>query len=479
MNKYLRYSILFALFHAIFFVIFLTIFRPIPGVDVAENYFWGVNFEWGYYKHPPLFAWVQEFFGKVFGISVFTSYFTAQTFIFITFISTFFLAKEFVGFRNAFFVILLLEALSFAGITSRTFNANLVQIPFWVLSSLFYLYGIKEKSLRKSLLYFALFGFFLGVSFLGKYFTLLLAFVIFVSFVSNKETRKLLKTPMPYLAVFVFFLTIFPHLIWLVKSGFSSILYIASEQNSSCSFLGCRLKYGGAFFISSILSTLPVIAGFFVYFKNLKFKGFDLQNPENNFLFCISVLPFSIITIVSLLNGMFILVKWSATFFFFLPIFLLHFWQFEERGGLTKRIIVFTTSLFVVWALVMFISGKKDKKDKGLHYKIIQNLAETEGKKWEKEFGRTLKIVAGETIDAGNFAMFSKERPLVMPYNKPEFANYISEKMLSEEGYLLLQRCETNDGCNAKNLGILKESYLTKIKKSSFFLQVIYVKPKL
>jgi 4-amino-4-deoxy-L-arabinose transferase-like glycosyltransferase len=479
MNKYLRYSILFALFHAIFFVIFLTIFRPIPGVDVSENYFWGVNFQWGYYKHPPLFAWVQEFFGKVFGVSVFTSYLTAQTFIFITFISTFFLAKEFVGFRNAFFAILLLEALSFAGITARTFNANLVQIPFWVLSSLFYLYGIKEKNLWKSLLYFALFGLFLGISFLGKYFTLLLAFVIFISFISNKETRKLLKTPMPYLAVCVFFLTIFPHLIWLAKSGFSSILYIASEQNSSCSFLGCRLKYGGAFFISSIISILPVIAGFFLYFKNLKLKVFNLQNPENNFLFCISVLPFSIITILSLLNGMFIVVKWSATFFFFLPIFLLHFWKFEEREGLKKRIIIFTISLFVVWALVMFISGKKDKKDKGLHYKMIQSLAETEGEKWEKEFGRTLKIVAGETIDAGNFAMFSKERPSVMPYNNPEFATYISEKMLKEEGYLLLQRCETKDGCNPENIGILQESYLTKIKKSSFFLQVIYVKPKL
>jgi 4-amino-4-deoxy-L-arabinose transferase-like glycosyltransferase len=475
MNKYLKYSILFASLHAFFFITFLTLFRPIPGVDVAENYFWGVNFEWGYYKHPPLFAWVQEIFGKVFGISVFTSYLTAQTFIFATFISTFFLAKEFIGFRNAFFVILLLEALSFAGINARTFNANLVQIPFWVLSSLFYLYGIKKNNPW----YFALFGLFLGVSFLGKYFTLLLGFVIFISFVSNKETRKLLKTPMPYLAVLVFFLTIFPHLIWFVKSGFSSLIYISSEQNNNCSFLGCRLKYGGSFFILSILAILPLIAGFFIYFKNLKFKGFNLQNPENNFLFCISVLPFSIITILSLLNGMFILVKWSATFFFFLPIFLLHFWKFEERGGLKKRIIIFTSSLFVIWALVMFISGKKDVKDKGSHYALIQNLAETEGEKWEKEFGRTLKIVAGDTMDAGNFAMFSKERPLVMPYNKAEFANYISEKMLAEEGYLLLQRCETNDGCNAKNIGILKEMHLTKIKKSSFFLQVIYVKPKL
>ena len=147
MSKYLKNTILFSLFHATFFVVLLSLLRPIPGVDVSENYFWGITFELGYYKHPPLFAWVQEVFGRIFGISVFTSYLTAQVFIFITFISVFFLGKEYIGERKAFIAVLLLEALSFAGITGRTFNANLVQIPFWVLAPLFYLYGIKTKKL--------------------------------------------------------------------------------------------------------------------------------------------------------------------------------------------------------------------------------------------------------------------------------------------------------------------------------------------
>ena len=475
MNRnYTFYAIVFACFHALFFIVVLSIFRPIPGVDVAENFFWGQHFQLGYYKHPPLFAWVQEVFGMVFGVSVFTSYVTAQFFIAISLISVFFLAKEYLPEKQAFLAVLLLEGLSYAGINGRTFNADLIQIPFWVLAPLFYLYGIKTKKA----LYFILFGACLGLSFLGKYFTLLLGFVIFISLILNTKTRVLLKTPLPYLAVFSFAIVISPHVYWLFQNDFLPVKTLFERKMENCPLFTCRMEISLKFFFSSISTFILMLLGFALLFKKPKLKPLNLQEPKNNLLFCITVLPFAILTALPILTGMHIFNRFSATFFFFLPLFILYFWKLEERPNFKKTLIKFIVFLFILWGIVTIISGYVDKKHKGSHFEAIKNAVITHEKKWVQEFGRPLKFAAGDVLEVGIFTLFSKERLVVIPENNLNFAPYVNKEELEKNGYILLLQCNEGQECNENSYGEVKEEIEVNFKKKKTKIFIIYIKPK-
>lgn len=467
-NRYLQYTILFALLHAVFFVCMLSIFRPIPSADVVENFFWGRHFELGYYKHPPFFAWVSAVYAILFGTSVFTSYLIAQSFIFITFIAVFFLAKEFLPAKKAFIAVLLLEALSFAGIAGRTFNANLAQIPFWVLAPLFYIYGIKSKKL----IHFGLFGFFLGLSFLSKYFTLLLAFTIFVSFVSNKKTRELLKTPLPYFAVFIFFIVVSPNIYWVFNHDFLPMQYIASEQPKT-GFWAVKLRYTIPFIFLSIITALPVVAGVFYLFKIKTFNGINMQNPLDNLLFCLSVIPFAVLSFFAIITQMFILVKWSATFFFTLPIFILYFWQVTEKPAFNKKLKLFLAFFFFLWGIIIIVSGIRDAINKKQFSEDIKSLALFHLENFKKETGKELTLVAGNTLEAGFFSFYSKKNLAVLPENNISFAPYITPDKL-KEGYIFIMSCN-KEICDGEKFGKVKEIRKTEWKKKPVTLYVIYV----
>jgi 4-amino-4-deoxy-L-arabinose transferase-like glycosyltransferase len=465
-------TVIFALFHAIFFVLLLSILRPIPSLDVPENFFWGKHLEWGYFKHPPLFATISHLLAIVFGASAFTNYLICGVLMFFSFLALYFLAREFLPEDKLFLAILLLEGLTYAGINTRVFNANSVQIPFWILTAFFYLRGIQTKKL----IHFGLFGAFLGLGFLGKYFTLLLGFTIFLSFISLKETRNLLKTPLPYFAVLCFFAVIYPHIDWLFKNDFLPIEYAKSKQVRECSFLECRRPFF-IFFASSVASFLPLLLGFFALVKNVKFKKLNLKNSKENLLFAVSIFPFAISLLSALIFGMDIAGTWSQPMFFFLPIFLLYFLEFEFRENWKKRLKIYIILCFFSWFCVIVFSGVRDAKFRGQHYKEIQKIALEHTKKWQNEFDKPLKFVAGETLEVGIFFV-ANPSTIVIPYNNLRFAPYVKKEDVVRDGFLLLQTCNSQDLCiKLEENQEVRDVISTTLRKKPIYIFVIYKKP--
>jgi 4-amino-4-deoxy-L-arabinose transferase-like glycosyltransferase len=456
----------------VFFVGLLSIFRPIAGLDVPENFFWGKHLELGYYKHPPLFAWISHIFAIVFRASTFTNHLICGVLIFVSFVGIYFIAREFLPEERALICVLILEGLSYSGINTRVFNANSVQIPFWILTTLFYIRAIRFKSL----VYFGLFGAFLGLGFLGKYFTLLLGFVIFLSFISLKETRDLLKTPLPFFAVLCFFLVISGHIFWLFQNDFLPFEYVKSSQLRDCSFFSCR-KPSIGFFALSIASFLPLLIGFFSIVKNVKFKKINFQNPLENVLFFVSILPFVISFFSALILGLYVLSTWSQPMFFFLPIFLFNFFEFEFRKNWEKRLIIYLIVCFFVWCLMILFSGFRDEKFKGQYNRDLKEIARNHAKKWEDEFGRPLKFISGKTFEVGRFFL-EFPHTIVIPYNNLRFAPYVKKEDIEREGFILILPCNSDKICINLDEGMeVKEVVLTNLRKNSLYIFIIYKKP--
>lgn len=455
--------ILFSIFHALFFLILFYFTRPILSADAYENFFWGMEWQLGYYKHPPLFAWMQEVFTIIFGVNNFTHYFVGRLFIFLAFIGIFFLAKEYLPQSTAFLCVLMLELLTFSGINSRTFNADLIQVPIWVFSALFYIYAFS----RKKAIWFLLLGFVLGLAFLSKYSSLLLCGCIFFSAIISKETRKLFKSGLPYITLLVFILTIAPHVYWLFQNNFMPFNYISGYSVSSCKYWGlCGLR----FFAESCASFLLVLIGFSLFSK-WKFRGVSLQNPKEGFLIIITLTPFLLTFVLVTVFGTHMRKGWGAPLFFFLPIFLFYFFNTNITQKRLRVFYILISTCFLAWILSSIISYRKDAKKLGKDYDVIKEIAIKETEDWNRKQKAGLKFVIGETWAGGLFSMFSKDRPSVIPCVDLKYVPYITKEDLITNGYISI--CKKGKICNTVDI----EQHITTKREYNDFI-IITSTPK-
>ena len=139
----------------VFLFFHLTVWTLIPTfsnvnlpLDTIEHLAWASNLDWGFNKHPPLVAFVLEFFFKIFGSQDWAYYFLSQIFVISTFFIVWIFSKEF--FQNQTYCLIsifLLEGIYFYNFTSPEFNVNVCQLPFWALSVLYAWKGFKDDKI--------------------------------------------------------------------------------------------------------------------------------------------------------------------------------------------------------------------------------------------------------------------------------------------------------------------------------------------
>ena len=103
-----------------------------PPLDVVENMFWGPQWEWGYYKHPPLQAWLTQLAVMLGGPWV--VYVMAQLCITTTYAGIYWAGVILHGRALGIWAVVLSALGFYATIASVEFNANVVSMPFWSLS---------------------------------------------------------------------------------------------------------------------------------------------------------------------------------------------------------------------------------------------------------------------------------------------------------------------------------------------------------
>jgi hypothetical protein len=134
-------------------------------------------------------------------------------------------------------------------------------------------------------------------------------------------------------------------------------------------------------------------------------------------------------------------IKWASPFFFFMPVFLLYFYQGNITRKGIKNFMFFLVFLFALWALMSYLGGAKDNKKRGMRYHKIEDIAKKETEKWQAKYGFPLQIIGGNTEEAGEFAMISKARPSVLLCNNREYSPYVTDEMIKNYGMLFIGEC--------------------------------------
>ena len=399
----------FLIAHIIIWTLIPSLTNKNLPLDTIEALAWGSNLDWGFDKHPPMSAFIAEFFYKVFGSQDWAYYLLSQIFVITTFYIVFLISNEILRNKNlSIFSVLSLVGIYFYNFTTPEFNVNICQLPFWALTVLYSwkIYNNKKLNPKDSILL----GVFAVAGFLSKYLFIYLLISIFFLFVYLILIKKDRKFDFKYLiSIEVFLILLVPHIIWLFKNDFITILYAFDRTGINQSGALDHFKFPILFLLKQAGILIPFIFLVFLLIQKFKYK-FNFKDKKLIFLIFVNLMPLLLIFLTSLISGSKIRTMWMTPFYLFMGTFIIYVLQNQINFLKIKKFLVVFIALFLLSPLAYaYISLSKDNKRTDYPGKEISQKVQ---KKWDNDFTGEINVVLGDEWVAGNLSYHLKSRPM-------------------------------------------------------------------
>jgi len=191
--------------------------------DMAEAYVWGQEFQLGYSQHPPFWAWLAGLWFLVLPRAGWAFAILSTLNAGIGLLGAWNLIGRFAGGPRRVAATALLLLTPFYTFLAYKYNANSIFLSLWPWTLYFFVRSIDERKLGDA----ALFGLFMGLALLSKYYALILAATCAVAALQHPERKRWFAGPSPWLAAAVAAILVAPHLWWLATHGAPPLRYLA------------------------------------------------------------------------------------------------------------------------------------------------------------------------------------------------------------------------------------------------------------
>ncbi len=394
----------------IYLFIHLVVWTTIPSftnynlpLDTIEALAWGSNLDWGFNKHPPLSAFAVEFFYQIFGSNDWAYYFLSQIFVVTAFFIVFKFSRDiFEKPILSLISVFILEGIYFYNFTTPEFNVNVCQLPFWALSVFYCWKGFKNNKTSD----WILFGLFAAFGVLSKYLFIYLLisidlFFIYM-FIKKKINLKCLVSLVPFIIVLA------PHLVWLVQNDYITILYGLHRTGVGDQIFLSHFTHPLIFLGKQIGVLIPFFIMFLFIVSKLRTK-LNFKDTKLIFIFTITIVPFILIFLTSMIMGVKIRTMWMTPFYLFFGSLIVYIFQSQINLKKIKNFINVFLILFILSPVTYaYISiTQVDKRTDYNGKEIALNIQ----KIWDKKYKSEITYVKGDEWHAGNLSYHLKSRP--------------------------------------------------------------------
>src|SRR5271170_7702898 len=184
-----------ALHFALWTVLPALLYANLP-LDLIEALTYGRDWQLGYDKLPPLPWWLVEVMYRSFGTDA-AYYALAQVEVLIAFAAVWAIARPLTGATGALIAVLIIDGMHYFQYTAVKFNHDVTELPFWALAG----YAFHAALKRGRLGHWLLLGFAFGSALWAKYFVVVLAAPYALFLIFDRDARRALATPGPWLAL--------------------------------------------------------------------------------------------------------------------------------------------------------------------------------------------------------------------------------------------------------------------------------------
>ncbi len=417
-----------------------------PPLDMIEGFVWSLHPQAGYYKHPPLPAWIIAASVAMVGKQPLALLMLGPLSILAALIALWWLARQFLDERLALVALLLTTTQFYFNVLIPEFNHNVIQIPLWALSiTLFWM-----ATRRGQLIWFFALGISLGLCALAKYSAALLYLFMLVWLWLDAESRRALSTGKVMLCMATAAAVAAPHLIWLVRHDFQPLHYAQERMSEHLSVAG-RLGEMSTFIAAQlgILVVMLILTAWLMYRNRVAgatAEPISLHDPQASrspaaFLFAASLLPLLASLAVPLIGGRPLRDMWAMMMFTTMGLALVC-WRPAMFAALCQRRwwlgwLLLQGLLLTAYAGNVFY---KTQVKPGLSRANFPGpeLARLIEADWQQKTGAPLRYVVGTTWAAGNVAFYATSTPDVLINGDYRISPWADAGQLRDCGYVLL-----------------------------------------
>ncbi len=418
-----------------------------PG-DMVEAYAWSQGWQWGYYKHPPLSAWVAGLWFAVVPEGNFGYALLAAVNGAVGLAGLAVLAREFLPRSSRQWVLLVVAVASLApGVTSLAmrFNANAILISSWPWALALFVRLMRRGSLRDAVLC----GVVCALAMLGKYYSGVLLLSMLVTALSLPAWRaRLLSAPVA-LAVAVFVVCMTPHTVWLLAQTHGPLQYAheATGQGSpgeavmrAFTFALAQCVFPVFAFLALRLALVGPAAG----------RGFVAAvtaalRPRPDEIWPLAMLPILLTMAATVLTGARTASVWGLAIAAGLS--LLAVTRAREAGA-TLSLPRLWRTLAVIWTLVavgspLWWHSRAELKTPAVA-EPREELAQALDHAWRSEYGTPMPWVSGTRALAASAAFYAADHPRYWSmWNSAVETPWADHREVQSRGGIIV--CETTD----------------------------------
>lgn len=399
--------------------LFLTVFSLLghhaPPLDVIEIATWAVDPQLGYYKHPPLPAWVVWASEALFGRSRIALFLPAALSIVASMLALWPIATRMVGDRRALVAVFLQSTLLFYQLYASDYNHNVAQLPFWALAVTAFYFAVTEGRLR----WWFAFGAALGVAALAKYSAAFLAPSCALLLAWDAQARRRLTPAALAVSLGGFLATFGPHLWWLAAHDFAPLRYLGErvgELSANASWSERFLSYVGGQLAAHVIA-LGVAAC--VWLRPGGAQHGNAGQGDDRFLLALGLGPF-LTTLLPAFAGGYLHPMWAFAMFPLSGLLIV-------RALGARADVLYTRSWGVAWAVLMLgLGAVYVAKNSWVYPAVAQRyvraaypgpeLARELEAVWGREVPKgALRTIVGTPWEAGIASFFTREASFVLP----------------------------------------------------------------
>src|SRR5262245_9910716 len=425
---------------AVFALIHLAVWTALPALlypnlplDLIEALTYGREWQLGYDKLPPLPWWLVEATYRLFGRDLFF-YALAQVAVVGAFAALWVMARPLVGVVGALVALLIVDGPHYLHFTAAKFNHDVIQLPFWALAG----YAFHAALRRGRMLHWVLLGVALGLALWAKYFVVVLAAPLALFVIFDREARKALATPGPYVAAVVTLIVAAPHLVWLVANDFLPFAYADARAKPSRGLID-HIFHPLQFLLSQLLFIAPalLIAAPLVWPRVPDQAGDDY---DRRIVTLLAFGPAATTFALSLVTGRGVIAMWGYPLWLFLGL-----WIAMMAPKLTRERFA---PIAAIWAVVFVgfaatfaasyaVMPRYDGRYRAVFYPGRALGAEL-SQRFRAATGRPLAYVIGDMWNGGNVAHYSPDHPRNLVDGNPRRAPWIDMSDLRNKGAVVV-----------------------------------------
>src|SRR5712691_5079923 len=306
----------FAALHAAVWTALPTaLYRNLP-LDLIEALTYGREWQLGYDKLPPLPWWLVEIVHRLFATDL-AYYALSQVAIVAAFAAVFATARPLVGAAGALVAVLIIDGLHYFNYTAAKFNHDVIQLPLWALAGLAFRSGLRHGRVADWLLL----GLALGLALWAKYFVVVLAVPLALFLLADRQARRALATPGPWVALTAALVAMAPHLVWLVHNDFLPFAYASARAAPSHGWSD-HLVHPLVFAASQAGALVPALAIALPLWPRPAAPVVPADDFDRRIVTLLAFGPAATIIVISVITGRGLIAMWGYPLWLFLGLWI-------------------------------------------------------------------------------------------------------------------------------------------------------------